>query len=96
MRSERRFAQFRIILTCIFMAVFCAATAWAAPQYKVLHAFGGSGDGAGLYGGVVFDQQGRLYGTSSGGGTYQYGTVWPPWVRKRGGYVTKWPSHCAA
>jgi uncharacterized repeat protein (TIGR03803 family) len=53
-----------------------AASAGAAPQYKVLHAFGSDNDGAGLYGGVAFDHQGRLYGTTSGGGVYKYGTVW--------------------
>jgi uncharacterized repeat protein (TIGR03803 family) len=76
MPSERRFAHFVAILTQVSVAVLLAASALAAPQYKVLHAFGGGSDGAGLYGGVAFDRQGRLYGTTSGGGLYEYGTVW--------------------
>jgi uncharacterized repeat protein (TIGR03803 family) len=48
----------------------------AAPKYQVLHAFGNGNDGAGLFGGVVRAANGKLYGTTSGGGLYQYGTVW--------------------
>jgi len=42
---------------------------WAA---KVLHSFK---DGYGSYGSLVFDSSGNLYGTTGGGGTYNYGTV---------------------
>jgi uncharacterized repeat protein (TIGR03803 family) len=49
--------------------------AWAAPSFKVLHAFGKRTDGAGLWSSVAFDKQGNLYGTTSGGGAYAYGTV---------------------
>src|ERR1700686_48372 len=49
--------------------------AWAGSKYKVLHAFGKGEDGAGLWGSLVFDREGRLYGTTSGGGAYGYGTV---------------------
>ena len=48
----------------------------AAPKYQVLHAFGNGNDGAGLYGGVVRAANGKLYGTTGGGGLYRYGTVW--------------------
>ncbi len=48
---------------------------WAAPRYKVLHAFGTGTDGGGLWSSVVFDKNGNLYGTTSGGGAYGYGTV---------------------
>jgi uncharacterized repeat protein (TIGR03803 family) len=76
MPSERRFARSEKIRAASALIVFMATTAWAAPQYRVLHAFGSGNDGAGLYGGVAFDRQGRLYGTTSGGGLYEYGTVW--------------------
>jgi uncharacterized repeat protein (TIGR03803 family) len=42
---------------------------------SVLHSFSGGGDGAGLYGGLVFDASGILYGTASSGGAYGYGVV---------------------
>jgi len=45
-----------------------ATSAWAAPQYKVLHAFGGGKDGGGLWGSLVLDSQGNVYGTTISGG----------------------------
>jgi uncharacterized repeat protein (TIGR03803 family) len=41
----------------------------------VLHSFGSGKDGANPVAGVSFDNAGNLYGTTSGGGTYTYGTV---------------------
>ena len=75
MSSVRRSARTRKLVATVVLMLL-AASASAAPQYKVLHAFGTGDDGAGLYGGVAFDRQGRLYGTTSGGGLYKYGTVW--------------------
>ena len=57
------------------LVVTLAGAAWGAPKYKVLHAFSGSVDGGGLWGSLVFDSQGDLYGTTSGGGPYGQGTV---------------------
>jgi uncharacterized repeat protein (TIGR03803 family) len=43
---------------------------------KRLHVFsGGSNDGLGPYGGLIMDAHGNLYGTTSQGGTYDFGTV---------------------
>lgn len=44
--------------------------------YTVLHNFaGGSKDGATPYGGLILDANGRLYGDTTTGGTYDSGTV---------------------
>jgi len=42
---------------------------------KVLYSFGTGSDGATPVGGINFDASGNLYGTTSAGGTYGYGTV---------------------
>jgi uncharacterized repeat protein (TIGR03803 family) len=44
-------------------------------HFRVLHAFGAGHDGAGVWDSVAFDRHGNLYGTTSGGGDYGYGTV---------------------
>jgi uncharacterized repeat protein (TIGR03803 family) len=44
-------------------------------HYKVLHSFGSGNDGAGLWGSVIVDKRGHVYGTTSGGGKYNGGTV---------------------
>jgi uncharacterized repeat protein (TIGR03803 family) len=56
--------------------VLLAIAAQAQYQYTVLHAFGSGDDGAGVWSSVVFDSQGNLYGTTSGGGAHQAGTVY--------------------
>jgi uncharacterized repeat protein (TIGR03803 family) len=44
--------------------------------HRVIYSFhGGNVDGAHPYAGVTFDAVGNLYGTTSGGGSYGYGTV---------------------
>ena len=42
---------------------------------SVLYAFGGRPDGASPHDGLVFDKAGNLYGTTNGGGTSGYGTI---------------------
>ena len=71
----KRFLSAFILPAVLFLNIW-VADASAASKYKVLHAFGKGKDGAGLFGGLVFDQAGNLYGTTSGGGDYGYGTVY--------------------
>jgi uncharacterized repeat protein (TIGR03803 family) len=56
----------------------------AQSNFKVLYSFTGGADGGGLYYGVVMDKQGKLYGTTSGGGAYNYGTVFELAPTKQG------------
>jgi uncharacterized repeat protein (TIGR03803 family) len=65
----------------IRLLVFAVATLANAPRpeamtkFKVLHSFGKAGDGAGIFSGLATDSKGRLYGTTTGGGAYGYGTI---------------------
>ncbi len=43
--------------------------------YSVLHVFDQTGDGDSPWGGLIFDRDGNLYGTTGGGGAYNSGTV---------------------
>ncbi len=43
--------------------------------YSGLYQYAGSGDGAHMYGDLVFDAAGNIYGTSYAGGAYSGGTV---------------------
>ena len=52
-----------------------ASSVWAAPKYRILHAFTGGRDGGGLWSSLVRDKKGNLYGTTSGDGAYGGGTV---------------------
>jgi uncharacterized repeat protein (TIGR03803 family) len=61
------------IAALIFLLLIPAAS--AAPKFKVLHAFGQGQDGAGTWGSLILDGKGNVYGTTSGGGVYGYGTV---------------------
>jgi len=45
----------------------------SAGNETLLHNFNG-GDGAGIYGGLVF-AKGNLYGTANSGGSFQVGTI---------------------
>ena len=47
------------------LAVTLVTTAWADPKYKVLHSFTGGKDGGGLWGSLLLDKRGNLYGTTA-------------------------------
>jgi uncharacterized repeat protein (TIGR03803 family) len=48
---------------------------WGAPRYKVVHAFGAGKDGAGTWGSLILDEKGNLFGMTTGGGLYGWGTA---------------------
>ena len=55
----------------------CGVVYRLSPQgiQTTLHIFAGGSDGAGPYGGVIRASSGNLYGTTYGGGTYGFGTI---------------------
>jgi uncharacterized repeat protein (TIGR03803 family) len=57
---------------------------WAEIQ---LYSFGNSPDGANPVSGVIFDGSGNLYGTTSAGGTYGFGTVFELTPNGGGGWT---------
>jgi uncharacterized repeat protein (TIGR03803 family) len=65
-----------IALFIVLALGVCAAhSSEIKPKFKVLHAFTGGADGGGVFGGAVLDKAGNLYGTTSGGGAHNRGTV---------------------
>jgi uncharacterized repeat protein (TIGR03803 family) len=62
----------QMILIAILML---APGAWAQSKYKTLYTFKGGTDGAYPTASLVLDQAGNLYGTTSGGGTHNAGTL---------------------
>jgi len=62
-------------LLALFALLILAPSAWATPKYKVLHAFTGGNDGGTLWGSLLLDSRGNVYGTTYYGGLYGGGTV---------------------
>ena len=75
MKPKPQWSIFANALAVAATVLSIASTASAAPKYKVLHAFGGGNDGAGLWGSLVLDSKGNVYGTTTAGGSYGGGTV---------------------
>ena len=59
----------------LLLSLALAGRAWGGPSYQLLHSFGSGNDGLTVWGGLVRDGKGNLYGTTSGGGAYGGGTV---------------------
>jgi uncharacterized repeat protein (TIGR03803 family) len=80
MTSQTRFT-FHLPLPAFALAMLVVPTMLApapalAQTITVLHNFTGGADGSYPAAGVTFDQQGRIYGTASAGGRYDYGVVY--------------------
>ena len=76
-------APHRIVIV-LAITLLALPKASGQSKYKVLHAFTGGSDGGGVWSSVVFDQKGNLYGTTSGGGDFGYGTVFELTPSQRG------------
>jgi uncharacterized repeat protein (TIGR03803 family) len=62
-------------LLTIAVSLMLANHATAQSKFKVLYSFSAGADGGGVWERVALDTLGNLYGTTSGGGAYGYGTV---------------------
>lgn len=62
-------------LFSLLLLLVASFTAEAQYHFRVLHAFGNGKDGVGVYGSVVLNNAGNIYGTTFGGGIYSGGTV---------------------
>jgi uncharacterized repeat protein (TIGR03803 family) len=83
-----RLGSFAQVLICALTLVTMPPALWAATnwQEKVLHNFGGS-DGMSPPSSLVSDAAGNLYGTTTYGGTYNYGTVFEMSPDQRGAWT---------
>ena len=75
-----------VIAVTLVVALILAPGASAANKYKVLHKFDGT-DGAAAEDALVFDASGNLYGTTRGGGSIGYGTVFELTPNSGGGWT---------
>lgn len=73
--SKRSLSGPALRFLALVLALIIVPCVWAAPKYRVLHAFGEGQDGAGAWGSLILDMKGNIYGTTSGGGLYSNGTA---------------------
>ena len=64
------------VALAISVWLIAAATTAQAQTGTVLHNFTGGADGGNAEAGITFDQQGRIYGTASNGGSHGQGVVY--------------------
>jgi uncharacterized repeat protein (TIGR03803 family) len=75
MRSAKSLFFLVAMLTATPGLLTTAVPVFAASSEKVLHEFGKGQDGVWPYAGLIFDGAGKLYGTTTEGGTFGAGTV---------------------
>ena len=75
MRLKSSVPRYLTVLAIFALALVLVGSASAQPKYKILHAFTGGDDGGGLFGSLLLDAAGNLYGITRGGGKHIYGTV---------------------
>ena len=67
MRLRNLTSTFFARVGVVAVIVAFAGSVWAAPRYKVLHAFTGGRDGGGLWSSLVRDKKGNLLAPASNG-----------------------------
>ncbi|MGA2742728.1 MAG: choice-of-anchor tandem repeat GloVer-containing protein [Bryobacteraceae bacterium] len=73
--SGRQTKLHPILLAALAIMARPIPAAAQSPAYEVVYSFHGSPDGVEPYAALTIGPDGALYGTTSGGGTSQYGTV---------------------
>jgi uncharacterized repeat protein (TIGR03803 family) len=81
-------ASTALTLAVAFLLAVITTQPSQARTFTVLHNFTGA-DGAGPQAGLVRDKAGNLYGTTVGGGTHGWGTVFELTPRAGGGWAEK-------
>jgi len=81
-RERKKYCRRLLVLSWLLLSYVCSAQ--EQPQFKLLHSFGGSGDGISPSSRVVFDSNGNLYGTTQAGGALGYGTVYELSLQENG------------
>jgi hypothetical protein len=64
-----------VVSAVVLVALLTVPSASEGLKYRPLYAFDASRDGGGLYGSLILDAKGNLYGETWGGGFYGFGTV---------------------
>jgi hypothetical protein len=75
MLGNRRLRPLILASTVFGLTLLAVPCLEAGVKYKVLYSFKGGSDGGGLYSGPTLDAMGNVYGVTSGGGAYGYGTA---------------------
>ncbi len=89
MQANRPSTTFIATLAILTVLLLATSTRAVAQKEKLLYSFGTVRmDGAYPQAGLILDNAGNLYGTTSGGGAYNEGTVFEL-MRKAGGHWTQ-------
>jgi len=75
-----------LVLSIIWGMILAMTLTARAQTLTVLHNFIGGADGSGPFAGVTLDQQGRIYGTATFGGSHGQGAIYRL-VHQSGGWV---------
>lgn len=87
MRRSKALSRLRAGSCLLALTIVFSATLALGQHETFLHGFGATGpDGYQPLGGLVFDSSGNLYGTTSSGGTKDFGTVFEISPRSGGGW----------
>src|SRR5277367_5641440 len=70
-----RVCTFALLRTATLLSLLFAGALSQAQTFTVLHEFQVNGDGRYSYAALLRDGAGNLYGTTAGGGSFEYGTV---------------------